>query len=558
MSENAEKYNAPSTNTEALRPYFEVRAALIPLHLWSDTRPDKNKPGQMVKLGKSPMHYIWGIRDFCDPRVIGAKAPKPNPAMNRLGPDCDVLRYAGAGHNIGCRMGEGWGVLDYDPREDKSGESLRRLMADFGLEADKLAIVATGREPDETDTGSRRGVHVYLRIPVGWRGAEKSAAYPGVAFLHGSGRQVTAAGSLHPNTGKPYVWRAGGVALKDTMAAPEALLAAFARKAKAERKQTGPVKSSLAADMLGLIDPCKLDRSQWLSVSLAFRDSWEGDEGEALAAWHDWSARDPRHEWEADEQGVWGWYGEGPEKSGFGTIVHIAKEHAGDAAVAAVYAKHRSAADAFKDVRWEDVIGEAGNDNRGEDDDLDICGPPPGPFDRAISGAVFKAEKPIPDVIAGEFLRLNFSAGDQRTLVFYRGEWWVFVGYWRALSGEGVKALARKFLAKSECSGDGGIFARIDRVNELVAALKGSCFVDDQLEAPFNLRTRKPIDEMDEVAFANGVYQVSTGAFRAHTAEEFRLNTLPYPLDFSGAEPVEFMRYLEACVAEEDRPCALV
>ncbi|MBO8531088.1 bifunctional DNA primase/polymerase, partial [Staphylococcus aureus] len=78
-------------------------------------------------------------------------------------------------------------------------------------------------------TGSG-GLHVYATKPAGVSVRDSLPAYEGVEFKS-VGRQVVAAGSVHPLTKDQYRWKEGTVALDalGTDPAPAALLDLIAR-----------------------------------------------------------------------------------------------------------------------------------------------------------------------------------------------------------------------------------------------------------------------------------------------------------------------------------------
>lgn len=151
-------------------------------------------------LGKTPRQKNWTKDEF---------------------PFDDMVSWMEQGNNVGFRLGEGWAVIDYDPRRDPAGDALKRLCADFGIDLAKCFVVETGGG----------GSHVYLRIPLSFRGREQIAKYPGVELKHSARRYVVALGSIHPGDekegippGRRYTLREGSAPLDQTLAAPGKLL----------------------------------------------------------------------------------------------------------------------------------------------------------------------------------------------------------------------------------------------------------------------------------------------------------------------------------------------
>ena len=119
--------------------------------------------------------------------------------------------------NVGARLRASDLVVDADPRNYRpSDDALARLRADFGL-------------PDcpTVETGGG-GFHRYMRKPEGAEVVGSLPDYPGVEFKS-LGRQVVAAGSVHPDTGRLYTWDPLDGDPSNAPDAPDALLAAIRR-----------------------------------------------------------------------------------------------------------------------------------------------------------------------------------------------------------------------------------------------------------------------------------------------------------------------------------------
>jgi hypothetical protein len=96
------------------------------------------------------------------------------------------------GGNIGVRLRDIDLVVDVDPRHFAEGDDpLARLKADFGLP--EAPFVRTGGG----------GVHLYFRKAAEIAVRGKLNAYKGIDFKSAGGL-VVAAGSIHPDSGKPY------------------------------------------------------------------------------------------------------------------------------------------------------------------------------------------------------------------------------------------------------------------------------------------------------------------------------------------------------------------
>lgn len=209
----------PQTDTRWLKQYSPLGNRLIPLCNWQALSKD-GKP-----LGKTPNVKDWTKREF--------EFDEMNAWMEK-------------GNNVGFKLGDGWAVIDYDPRRDPVVQKARveqgvhedilrlrgvhgqrsvdRLLADIGVQPGQYAWVQTGG----------RGMHIYLKIPKNFRGREQVPEYPGVEFKHSTRRYVVAMGSLHPGDkengvapGNYYKPGDQSFALASTIEAPEKLLSIF-------------------------------------------------------------------------------------------------------------------------------------------------------------------------------------------------------------------------------------------------------------------------------------------------------------------------------------------
>jgi Bifunctional DNA primase/polymerase, N-terminal len=96
------------------------------------------------------------------------------------------------GSNIGVRLRNTDLVIDVDPRHfAENDQPLARLKVDFSLP--EAPFVKTGGG----------GFHLYLRKPADVLIVNALTEYAGIEFKS-LGRQVVAAGSIHPDSGKPY------------------------------------------------------------------------------------------------------------------------------------------------------------------------------------------------------------------------------------------------------------------------------------------------------------------------------------------------------------------
>jgi predicted P-loop ATPase len=188
-----------------------------------------------------------------------------------------------AGRNVGNRLRSTDLVIDVDPRHFADGDDpMARLIADFGLP--EMPFVRTGNG----------GWHYYLSMPADTEIVNSLSDYPGIEFK-AHGRQVVAAGSIHPETGQPYVLDDDPLALllREAPEAPTAFLDAI-----------GKPSVSASADASGEITPEQLEKllskrdvaaysgrhDEWLNIMMACH---HGTGGLGIEEFVAWSVSDP-------------------------------------------------------------------------------------------------------------------------------------------------------------------------------------------------------------------------------------------------------------------------
>jgi hypothetical protein len=189
MTDNAPRKGArePSlANPRELAGYREAGLQLIPLHR-HDYIDERGK-----RRGKSPRDGAWQLRDYGD---------------------FDAQAHMAAGYNVGVRLTDDWVVLDADPRNYPEGRNcLDELARKMGYEdgeafCDDNAHVVTGSG----------GFQVFLRKSPETSFVDSMKDHAGIEFKS-AGRQVVAAGSVHPETRELY--RVGMLALPFSLARP--------------------------------------------------------------------------------------------------------------------------------------------------------------------------------------------------------------------------------------------------------------------------------------------------------------------------------------------------
>jgi Bifunctional DNA primase/polymerase, N-terminal/Family of unknown function (DUF5906)/Primase C terminal 2 (PriCT-2) len=203
------------------------------------------------------------------PAAKGWRAAKP------LEPEKAVERLELAKGNVGVRLRPTDLVIDVDPRNfDDGDDPVHRLESDLDI---RLADWMT------TVTGSG-GTHHYMRVESGQSFLNALAAYPGIEFK-AHGRQVVAPGSIHPETGQPYVLQMPDP-LDERAEAPATLLDLIRRPVGALAAEPGILTPEKLAELLALLDPTEFASNDlWFPVMAASHHATGGDGLEEFLAW---------------------------------------------------------------------------------------------------------------------------------------------------------------------------------------------------------------------------------------------------------------------------------
>lgn len=252
---------------QELEPYPRAGYDLIPLVrrqvACGPTCPECKVKAYCPRRGKRPLHRGW--------------------RSNRY--KCKELRRLfERDHNIGVRLGPQHLVVDVDPRnfdqmpEELGGGSIDSLVL---LEAD-VGFELRGVAPHVL-TGSG-GSHYYFRKPADLPVVDSLLAYPGLEFKS-SGRQVVAAGSIHPSE-KPYAWDLGCPYLDDAPEAPETLLRLIRKPPPRKVEGAGQLNPEEVAFCLDQIDPCDhAGHDRWFSLMCASHFASGGKARSEFIAW---------------------------------------------------------------------------------------------------------------------------------------------------------------------------------------------------------------------------------------------------------------------------------
>jgi len=229
---------AATPSLEFAEGYRRVRLDLIPLR----------------RRDKMPADRRWQARDYDQVEVL-ERARR------------DSL-------NLGVRLPADVVVVDVDPRNFPEGrDSLAELAADIGLDLASAPHVLTGNL-------DHPGHHYYFRKPVGAALLDSVEGFEGVEFKS-LGRQVVAAGSVHP-TGGLYRWASDSPPLHDMPDLP-ARLVEMARRSDRPKKQAagaGELTPEQLAKTLEQLDPCNFGENQhdrWRDLMMACHFATEGE-----------------------------------------------------------------------------------------------------------------------------------------------------------------------------------------------------------------------------------------------------------------------------------------
>lgn len=252
---------------------------LMPGHRPNDEltlKPRKNGRIVTKELGKAPLDRNWPAKRFPPPAVV-------------------IKRCVKEKRNVCVRIERGQIVIDVDPRNG-GVESFDRLCAEFDFDGDVFPRTITGSG----------GWHCWAKVPKSHRRLFNDLkGYPGVEFK-ALGRQVIAAGSVHPN-GRPYRWSDKHSPIEAGLPdLPQNVLEAIT-KPEYERSGTGDNVSGLYTPQqlksaLAVLDASILVKSEqdWFEYTCAVSHAVAGDSDGAIA-WADFCTSDPDYADAADD-----------------------------------------------------------------------------------------------------------------------------------------------------------------------------------------------------------------------------------------------------------------
>jgi len=186
-----------------------------------------------------------------------------------------------AGGNAGVRLRPEDLVVDVDPRNFEEGRNpARELEEELGFRLDDAPTVLTGGG----------GRHHYFRKDPDVRIVDTLESYKGFE-MKSVGRQVVAAGSVHPETGERYLWSELRTDLATRPEAPERLLALFRRAERVATSGGGELSPQRLSACLRLLPAEEFrEHDQWLEIMMA---AHHGTGGLAREEFLEWSLSDP-------------------------------------------------------------------------------------------------------------------------------------------------------------------------------------------------------------------------------------------------------------------------
>jgi hypothetical protein len=240
--------------TKDLMRYDVKRFPLIPLHRPKATRTDPN--GKVRQMGKAPLHAQWTTKKYDSAKVRA-----------------DAIEQK---RNVGVRLTDEILVIDVDPRNGGE-EGFASLCHDIGIDGDAYPRVITGSG----------GWHCYMSKPaeVLVRDTLDNEEYNGVEFKS-RGRQVVAAGSLHPN-GKPYYWSPDHPAIEDDLpACPTSLLNVIKRPPRSAVTGGGQYTPAQMAEVLSRLNVNDFDSNdKWFPLMQACHHATAGEARTEFIEW---------------------------------------------------------------------------------------------------------------------------------------------------------------------------------------------------------------------------------------------------------------------------------
>lgn len=236
---------------KAFNEYDPNKFTFIPLHKPFKKIKKVNKDGNTVEIemGKRPLQNDWVKKAYNSKKVRAVCIEE--------------------GRNMGLRPTAEQLICDIDPRNN-GDESWAKMCSKLGDSFD----------PNEYPTAitGGGGEHVLMYKPADFKVRDTIDGYPGLEFKS-AGRQVLAAGCVHPGTGKLYRFKDGTPSWSVRKAAPRKLLAMIERPpAPVTGAQGGHVAPHrLAKALAGLSVEDFRDHDKWLALMMSCHHATGGE-----------------------------------------------------------------------------------------------------------------------------------------------------------------------------------------------------------------------------------------------------------------------------------------
>jgi putative DNA primase/helicase len=154
-----------------------------------------------------------------------------------------------------------------------------------------------------------------------------------------------------------------------------------------------------------------------------------------------------------------------------------------------------------------------------------------------------------PMAVAREFIKAKFTCGEDVTLRYWRGGWWIWhTSHWVELEDGTVKSGLYQFtekaiyLSRANRAGFLEWSPTQGKINNLMDALRAVCLLRSDIDQPSWLDDRK--DKRVIVATANGLLDVERRELLNHTPKFFNQTAVPFAYDPDAAEPKQWRDFL--------------
>jgi len=222
------------------------------------------------KDGKRPIHNDWTKRNYPPAARVIDLCVRDN-------------------RNVGLRLPADIVVMDIDLRNG-GNQGWDNLCLEYGIDEAIFPCTITG-------SGGR---HYWARKPADVPVVDTLKDFDGVEFKS-KGRQVVAAGSIHPETEEHYRWDANAPAPDQIPDMPEELLRAITRPQRPAVTSGGQLDQEQAEAVLARLNPEDFrEHDKWLKLMMAMHHATGG---EARQEFIDWSISDPKFADQADHIG---------------------------------------------------------------------------------------------------------------------------------------------------------------------------------------------------------------------------------------------------------------